>query len=187
MRLSRTVALLTLVAASAEPAISRADDAKPPSAPAPQERIRITGTFRFAGDRGEEAARRAAIDRGIGGLFFAIRGIARSRLSNGTKIDPWVSFAFDADRIRVRVPSAPEAAAPDGGAPVDLVSDGERVKLSHVASSSRVTQTFVASEGKRVNEWVMSSDGSTLSVRVTVSSSQLTAPVVYTLTYKRSS
>jgi hypothetical protein len=187
MRLSRTVALLTIVTASATPGVARADDAKPPSAPAPQDRARLTGTFRFVGDRAEEAARRAAIDRAIGGLFFAIRGIARSRLSSGTKIDPWVTFAFDADRIRVRVPSGPEAVAPDGGAPVEFTSDGERVKLSHAASGSRVTQTFVASEGKRVNEWVLSPDGSTLSLRVIVSSTQLTTPVVYTLTYKRSS
>ena len=50
----------------------------------------------------------------------------------------------------------------------------------------KITQVFAADEGRRVNEWVLSPDGKTLVLNVTVSSPTLTRPVVYALTYKRS-
>lgn len=146
----------------------------------------LAGTFRYAGTANEEIARKVAIDKAIDGLFFAIRPIARSRLSSGTKIDPSVTFTFEPGKIRVKVPSAPEAISPDNGTPVDFISDGERSKLSQRQSGpSKVTQLFQAEEGRRQNEWSLSQDGGTLSLRVIISSPKLSSPLVYTLTYKR--
>jgi hypothetical protein len=177
MRLSGFVFVLVALAVVLSPARAHADG---------DERARFNGSFRYAGSTGEEAARRAAIDRAIDSLFFAIRGIARSRLSNGTKIDPWVSFSLAASKIRVRIPLSPEAVSPDDGAAVDYVNDGERSKLSQRIAGSKITQVFAADEGKRMNEWVLSPDGATLVLNVTISSPKLTRPVVYSLTYKRS-
>jgi hypothetical protein len=148
------------------------------------DRERFSASFRYVGSRNEEATRRDAIDRGVDGFFFAIRGIARSRLSDGTKIDPWVNFSFDADNLRVRVPST-TTVSPANGTFVDHGSGGDRSKLSQRLTDGKITQMFVAGEGQRVNEWMLSPDANRLLLKVTVSSPKLTRPVVYTLTYER--
>jgi hypothetical protein len=174
--------LLSPVAAQAD-----AEKAPPPAAAAPavDDRARFTATFRYAGDEREAAARKAAIDRGVSTFFFAIRGIARSRLSDGTKIDPSVSFSFDPGKIRVRIPNSTDAVSPDNGTPVDHGTGGDKSKLSQKLTAGKLTQVFVASEGGRTNEWSLTPDGNTLLLRVTVSSPKLSNPVIYALTYKK--
>lgn len=181
----RLAGILFTLAASAAllaplPALADAE----PAAAVPDDRARFTASFRFVGSTSEEDARRAAIDRGIDSLFFAIRGIARSRLSDGTKIDPWVAFSFDAEKIRVRLPSVTHV-SPANGAAVDYVSGSDHTKLTQLLSAGRVTQVFDAGEGRRMNEWLLSPDARMLKLKVTVSSPKLTRPVVYTLTYMR--
>jgi hypothetical protein len=174
MRFAGILFALTAFAAVLAPRAAFADD----------DRERFTASFRYAGSSSEEAARRTAIDRGVDSFFFAIRGIAKSRLSNGTKIDPWVTFSFDADKLRVRVPST-TTVSPANGTPVDYVSGRDHTKLSQRLTTGKITQLFVADQGRRLNEWVLSPDARTLSLTVTVSSPKLTRPVVYTLTYER--
>ncbi len=175
MRLAGIISALAIVLALVSPRSAHADD----------DRARFSGaSFRYAGTSEERAARRAAIDRGIDSLFFAIRGIARSRLSEGTKIDPWVAFSIDAQTIRVQAPSA-DAMSPSSGALVPWGSASDGTKLSQRLEGGKITQMFIAGEGRRVNEWTLSPDASTLSLKVTVSSSKLSHPVVYTLTYER--
>jgi hypothetical protein len=178
------LAVVAVVAAASAPRIAHAEGAAQPAQP-PDDRARFAGTFRFGGASAEETARRAAIDKTIGTLFFAIRGIARSRLSNGTKIDPWVSFAFGQGQIRMRVPSATDAASPEQGSTVDYVNDGDRVRLSQRLAGGTLTQIFTADEGRRMNEWTLAPDARTLVLKVTVTSSKLRIPLVYTLTYQR--
>ena len=175
MRLAGIISALAIVLALISPRTAHAED----------DRARFSGaSFRYAGTEEERAARRAAIDRGIDSLFFAIRGIARSRLSEGTKIDPWVAFSIDAQTIRVQAPSS-DAMSPSSGALVQWGSASDGTKLSQRLEGGKITQMFLAGEGRRVNEWTLSPDASTLSLKVTVSSSKLSHPVVYTLTYTR--
>ena len=182
-RILFTLAALAAVLASHHRASA---DSEPAAAAAavPDERARFSASFRFAGSASEQDARRVAIDRGIDSLFFAIRGIARSRLSDGTKIDPWVAFSFDADKLRVRVPSA-TTVSPANGTAVDYVSGSDRTKLSQRLTAGKITQVFDAGEGWRRNEWVLSPDARTLALTVTVYSPKLTRAVVYKLTYER--
>lgn len=105
-------------------------------------------------------------------------------MSAGTRIDPWVAFSFEADKIRVRAPSATTVSPADGTA-VDFVNGGERAKLRQRLSTDRITQVFDADDGRRVNEWRLSPDARTLSLTVTVSSPKLSRAVVYELTYVR--
>jgi hypothetical protein len=183
MRFAGIVFALTAFAVVVSPTRALADD-EPATTRTDDDRARFSAAFRFAGSSSEEAARRAAIDRGIDSLFFAIRGIARSRLSAGTKIDPWVAFSFEADKIRVRAPSS-DAISPANGTAVDYGNGDDKSKLSQRISTGRIVQAFIAGEGRRVNEWVLSPDARTLSLKVTVSSPKLTRPVIYTLTYER--
>jgi hypothetical protein len=174
MRFAGFISAFIVLAALLSPRVARADD----------DRARFGASFRYVGSSSEQAARRAAIDRGVETFFFAIRGIARSRLSEGTKIEPWVAFSFEADKIRVRNPSS-VAVSPANGAAVDHGSGGDKAKLSQRLANGTVTQMFVAGEGQRVNEWTLSPDSSALSLKVTVSSPKLSRSVVYTLTYER--
>lgn len=176
LRLAGILSALIASLALLVPRAAHADDAA--------DRARFAASFRYVGSSNEQAARRAAIDRGIDSLFFAIRGIARSRLSEGTKIDPWVAFSFDADKIRVRLPGT-NAVSPADGTAIDFGSGKDRSKLSQRIVGRTVTQTFLAGEGQRVNEWTVFPGSNLLSLRVTVSSPKLTRPVVYTLTYER--
>lgn len=79
------------------------------------------------------------------------------------------------------------AASPDQGPDVDHGSGGDRSKLSQRIGGGKLMQRFLAGEGGRTNEWALSADGMTLTLKATISSPKLTAPVVYTLTYKRKS
>jgi hypothetical protein len=187
MRLGFCVAGLVVgVVSAAVPRIAQATGEQRPMQ-VEDDRPGFTGTFRFGGVGAEEEARRAAIDRTISSLFFAIRGIARSRLSSSTKIDPWVSFEFGAGQIRMRAPSATDATSPEHGDAVDYVNHGNHVRLSQKLTAGTLTQVFVADEGRRVNEWSLTPDARTLLLKVTVSSSKLRIPLVYTLTYQRAS
>jgi hypothetical protein len=160
--------------------------AAPAPAPAPADpRTRFAGTFRFVGDSREEAARRAAIDRAIDSLFFAIRPIARSRLTSGTKVSASYSFSFEPGKIRVRVPSIPDAVSADSGAWGEFVHDGEKSKLSQRFVGGKLAQVFNADEGSRTNEFTLSPDGTSLTLKVIISSPKLSTPVVYLLSYKK--
>jgi hypothetical protein len=185
MRFASLIFAMAAFAAVLSPRPVHAEEAPAAATRAPDERARLRGSFRFVGSSHERAARQAAIDRGVDSLFFMIRGIARSRLSAGTKIDPSVSFAFDDTSIHVRIPAATEAISPVSGAAVDYVNHGEHTLLSQRISAGKLTQRFVADQGKRENEWVLLPDARTLLLKVTVSSPKLSAPVIYTLTYQR--
>jgi hypothetical protein len=147
--------------------------------------VLFSGSFRSVADAREEGARRVAIDKAIDTLFFAIRPIARSRLSKGTQIEPMVTIAFDAGKIRMKVPSAPEVISPENGTPIDVAWDGERSKLSQRIAGTVLVQTFQAEEGRKEHQWSITADGKTLTLKVIVSSPKLSNPVVYSLTYKR--
>lgn len=148
--------------------------------------VAFTGNFRYAGDAGEQAARKAAIDKAVASLFFAIRPIARSRLSEGTRIDPTVGFAFGGGNIRVKLPPAPDAVSPESGGAVNYVDDaGEASHLSQHIYPGKLTQLYATDDGSRNNEWTLSPDGNTLKLNVNVFSPKLSAPVIYTLTYKK--
>jgi hypothetical protein len=179
MRISQYVLALAALAGTLAPRSARAEDTV-------DDRARFTGTFRYAGKPAEDAGRRAAIDRAIDSLFFAIRGIARSRLSTETRIDPWVQFSFERGSIRVHLASGPDAVAPETGAAVDYLSDGEHSKLTERVGGGKLVQVFSTDEGRRTNEFSLAPDNTTLTEKVVISSPKLSAPLVYVLTYRRS-
>jgi hypothetical protein len=166
------------------PTDSRAD-ADP--APAASERhVQMSGTYRFSGGAAEDGARKAAINRAIASMFFAIRPIARYRLNNATGIVPWVSFNVGDGRIRARGPEGNDLVSPDNGTPVPYVFRGEKLSVSQRLVGTTVIQRMVADEAFAQNEWSLSADGSVLRLKVTITSSHIPAPLVYSLSYARS-
>ncbi len=148
------------------------------------ERNAVEGRYRYAGGAAEDALRKAAIDRAIGDMFFAIRPIARHRLGNATRILPWISFSFSGGQIRTRGPESLDLQSPDGSTILHTWR-GEKSRATQRLTTNGVMQRFVADDGTGQSEWRLSPDGSTLTLRVTITSPRLPTPVVFSLTYRR--
>jgi hypothetical protein len=147
---------------------------------------RFAGFYRYAGDAAEEKARMDAIDRSARSVFFAFRGVARSKLDRRTRIIPDGRFEFSDGNIRSIAPGYPAAVSPQTGAPAPYLLGDYATVLSQRFDGDRLVQIFEAEEGAaRKNEFTLSPDGSTLTLRTTLSSPKLSIPVGYTLTYRR--
>lgn len=160
-----------------------------PSVDSPRQRTddgknALEGRYRYAGGEAEDALRKAAIDRAISDMFFAIRPIARHRLGNATRILPWISFSFGGGQIRTRGPESLDLQSPDGSSIVHTWR-GEKSRATQRLTANGVMQRFVADDGTGQSEWRLSPDGSTLTLRVTITSPRLPTPVVFSLTYRR--
>jgi hypothetical protein len=191
---SRSVYVLALLGAGLALAQTPSHPVEPvnPSAPAPPTpkqdaalQRRFTGEFKFSGGAPEEQAREKAIEQGTSGLFFAIRGIARSKVRDRTKIAPWLKLDFPNATIRSEVPEAPAAVSPSDGSAATYAFGKESLVLTQQFVGDRLVQLFRGRDGSRENEYSISSDGKTLRVSVKVESPKLTMPVVYSLTYAR--
>jgi hypothetical protein len=73
----------------------------------------------------------------------------------------------------------------DKGEPADYVYNGKTSRLTQVLAGDRITQVFVSDDGKRENEFTFSKDGKMLTLKVAVTSSRISSPVVYSLSYKK--
>jgi len=161
------------------------EPAQAPQSAGPTAEARLAGDFRFAELGGERAARAQAIDRSVDKLFFALRGIARGKLEDKTKIASAVTLHFENGNVRCGIPGAPDAVSPADGRVVDYTAAGETVKLSQRMAGGRLVQSFSTPEGSRTNTYVPSDDGNEYTMQVNVSSPKLPTSVMYTLTYAR--
>jgi hypothetical protein len=168
--------------AASAPAASGSAQPPPPSQDASL-RTRFTGDFRFAGGTAEEDARERAIAQGTSGLFFAIRGIARSKVRDRTRIAPWLKLDFPNQQIRSIVPEAPPAISPGDGSAATYAFGNESLILTQRFVGDRLVQWFRGRDGSRQNDYQVAPDGKTLKIWVRVESPKLTSPVVYSLTY----
>ena len=149
-------------------------------------RSRFAGFYRYAGDARERQMRLDAIERSVASIFFAWRGVARSKIEARTRIMPTCRFEFGDGQIRSTVPGHAVAISPETGAPAPYRVDDDAIVLTQRFEGARIVQVFRADEGgTRKNEFSLSPDGKVLSVKATLSSPKLSIPVVYTLTYRR--
>ncbi|RZU40244.1 hypothetical protein [Edaphobacter modestus] len=159
------------------------DSAK--SAASSDQQARFTGTYRYAGSAQGEEARRAAIDHAVEGFSFVTRSTARNRVSATTQILGFYSFSFEPGKIVVRPEARPEMVSGDKGEPVDYVYNGKHSTLTQVLAADRISQVFVSDDGRRENEYTLSKDGKTVTLKVTLTSGRLSSPVAYSLSYKK--
>jgi hypothetical protein len=147
---------------------------------------RLAGTYAYAGGEQQQKARLAAIEKATDDMFFITRRVARGRLKDRTAIWANVGFSFNEGMIITTMSKLPTATSPESGAAVRYTLDGDKLRLSQkVTTDGRLVQSFANEDGTRTNIYTLSPDGRTLSIAVTVASSQLPAPVSYTLTYVR--
>lgn len=160
-------------------------DAAAPVAPA-DARERFAGTYTYAGGETQKAAIDTAIDKAIAGMFFAIKPVARGKLHDKTEVKTRIGFAFGGGNVTSTANGEVPATSRDDGTPAAFKAGGDNLKLSQKLSpDGHLLQSFAAPEGTRVNDYVLSADGKTLTVSVVISSSKLTRPVRYVLTYRK--
>jgi len=171
-------------AVAASPAAASPSPATTPSLA--ELRGRYAGFYRYAGDAREQKARLDAIGQSASSFFFAVRGVARSKLEDRTRIMPTCRFEFSDGNIRSTVPGHAVAVSPESGAIAPYRVEDDAIALSQRFDGVRLVQTFKADEGgTRRNEFTLSPDGAWLTMKATLSSPKLSIPVVYTLTYRR--
>lgn len=184
IRLISTLVTVFTLALAATPTPARAD--APTAAATPSVRDRFAGQFVYAGGEPQRAQVEAAIERAIEGMFFVAKPIARGKLRDKTEIKPHIGFSFAHASITSTASGVAPATSPDDGTAISYVAAGESLKLSQkLTPSGHLVQTFAAAEGTRTNDYVLSADGSQLTVAVTISSSKLPRPVRYVLGYRR--
>lgn len=129
-----------------------------------------------------------AIERGIAGMSFVLRPVARSRLRRTN--DPYRSVAISRTptQVTITIDGRPPILTPADGSPIRWQrEDGEWLQVSTLLRDGVLRQSFVAEDGQRENAYSLSANGDTLSMRVTVSSPRLPRPVAYRLVFLRAS
>ena len=148
-------------------------------------RARFAGTYRYAGGTQEDDARKAVIEQGVQSMSSFTRSTARSRIMATTQILASYVFSFEPGKIKVLPEGRPVMLSGDKGEPADYVYNGKKSTLTQVIAGDRLTQVFVSADGKRQNEFTLSQDGQSLTLKVTLTISRLSSPIVYSLSYKR--
>jgi len=129
---------------------------------------------------------RAAIDRSVDSLMFMIRGIARGRITDNNPIYPSIAIRSANGQIEAVLAGWPVCRSPGDGRRISWRNDhGDSAELSQRFESGRLVQVISGEGGSRRNEFVISPDGHTLTLRVRITSGQLPVPVQYALTYRR--
>jgi hypothetical protein len=126
------------------------------------------------------------IENAVGRLNFVTRDIARGRLKKLNPTYRQVAITSSSDEISVTVDNQPPLRTPAKGAPVAWVGpDGRKVNASMQLAGRRLAQTFTSGDGRRVNDYTLSPDGRTLTMRVTETSPQLSQTITYKQVYRR--
>ena len=114
------------------------------------------------------------------------RLIARGRLKKLNPVYHQVAISSSPNEISVTVDNQPTLRTPAKGTPVAWVGpDGGKANVSMQLSGGHLVQIFTSADGRRVNDYTVSSDGRTLTMQVTETSPRLSQPIRYNQIYRR--
>jgi hypothetical protein len=137
-------------------------------------------------DETDSANMNEVIEDAVGKLNFVTRDIARGRLKRLNPAYRQIAISSSPNEISVTVDNQPPLRTPANGAPVAWIGpDGGKVNASMQLADGRLTQTFTSADGRRVNDYTLSRDGRTLTMRVTETSPRLSQPITYKEVYRR--
>ena len=126
------------------------------------------------------------IENAVGKLDLLTREIARGRLKKLNPAYRQVAIISSPDEISITVDNQPPLRTPAKGEPVAWVGpDGGKVNASMQLAGRHLAQIFTSADGRRVNDYTLSSDGRTLTMQVTETSPQLPEAIIYKQIYKR--
>ncbi|HEX7049680.1 MAG TPA: hypothetical protein VF188_05660 [Longimicrobiales bacterium] len=158
--------------------------ASPGAVPAAAQVAALAGRFAYVADESDDIEQ--AIDRGTAELNFFKRPIARGRLRDVNAAYQTVEIEQTRSSIAIGFDGHPPIVTPADGAPIRWRrDDGEVFRVRAEWLDDALIQVFTADDGQRENLYTLDPDGRTLRMRVTITSRQLPAPIVYTLVYRR--
>ena len=144
----------------------------------------LDGTYIL--DETDSANMNEVIEDAVGKLNFVTRDIARGRLEKLNPAYRKVAITSSPNEISVTVDNQPPLRTPANGAPVSwLGPDGGKVHASMQLADRRLAQTFTSADGRRVNDYTLSPDGRTLTMKVTETSPRLSQTITYKQVYRR--
>ncbi len=148
---------------------------------------RFAGTYTYAGGDAERKAVSAAVEKAISGLGFLGKPVARQSLRQRADIRDAYTLFFDGlGNLRLTTAGYPPEVGPLDGRPFALVTkSGDKSQVSQSFQDGVLVQKGHTDEGSGVTEFRLADEGATLLVHRVMESPQLTAPVDFTLTYRR--
>ena len=126
------------------------------------------------------------VEEAAGKQNFLTRDIARERLKKLNPAYRKVAISSSPNEISVAVDNEPALRTPAKGGPVAWVGpDGGKTDVSMQLGGRHLAQTFTSPEGRRVNDYTLSPDGRTLTMKVTETSPRLSQSITYIQIYRR--
>jgi hypothetical protein len=144
----------------------------------------FTGTWRHAGGRQEDEARRKAIEeatRDVPGFF---RDKARRRLDERTAPPGTLTLRIEGERLALSR-GGKTISLRLGGEPIALERDGERILLSARLDGNELVLLGKGDKGQSVTTYVLSPDGERLTSAVRMTGERLRGALRYRSTYRR--
>lgn len=152
----------------------------------------LAGTWRLNRQQSDDI--NAKINTAVARMNVVVRQIARPRLRSTNTPYPQLVIHTDGGAYRVDMQGRPSVSSPSNGNGVLWHREtgrtcpavrGDCVRVTTVWNNGRLTQTFAAEDGQRVNVYTV--DGNTLTMNVTITSPRLPQPLTYRLVYNRAS
>jgi hypothetical protein len=129
----------------------------------------------------------AAIEAAVSPMNFLIRPIARSRLKKTNPIYRRIVIARNADEIVVMPDDRKPVRSPSDGSTIEWIrEDGEKFRVRADWRDSTLSQTFIAEDGQRTNEFSLDAGGAAMQLKVTITSERLNKPMTYKMGFRRS-
>ena len=137
-------------------------------------------------DAGASQSISAAVDKVADQMSFLIRGIVKDRLMKANPTVNTVAIVLSGNEATITWNGSMTVKSTTDGTPIDWTApDGEKGKLSTVWAGPVLKRTLTSGNGQRANAYSLDPSGKVLTLEVTISSSQLPAPVNYKLVFRR--
>jgi len=145
----------------------------------------LVGTYTYIGNKAkDEATIQQQIKAATAGMNMLTSKIAHERLSEGNPIPMRLVMAAKDDTITVTMDQHAVTAPTDGSSKKTKNIGGHTVQASFHLGKASLLQDMVQSKGRRENVFSFNKAGN-LVMQVKESSDELSAPVDYSLLYKR--
>jgi len=127
-----------------------------------------------------------AIDEAVAEMSGLRRPFARLRLREVNQPPQRIDVVITGTEASITTDERDVIRTPTDGKPVAWKKDdGEEFTIRTTWDTRTLRRTFHAGDGERANTYEFSPDGSTLTMRVVLTSPQLPAPLTYALVYRR--
>lgn len=143
----------------------------------------LEGRYRLVEAESDDV--RAAIERGTDRMNFVRRALARRGLEGAGAAYRDIAITSSDSLLAISMDGHAPVVSPADGRPTEWEAGGTRYRVRTAWLDGALRQTFVGDGAQRENLYSLDDDGQTLRVRVTLTSGQLPAPIVYTLVYRR--